>query len=524
MSRDPVAYPDKLSKALARYRQESGITTTVLSDDSDRGGAQDTVQAAECDSTVWPYQDARAGNAVVGASGSPNSASLADVGHAALQTANRADHGPADNHALIEDRSRIRRRVRIMLALVAIPSLVAVAMLRVDKNIVLPADVDPVGEETVVLAPQGGVVDEGAFAVAGQVKIGQLLMVLEQDRSAEVLAATRDWIALKLREDLLDARIDGDRQATLKDRLAEQFPQIDVAELQARAQQYIDDDADAETEILVPLRNDVDKVDADLKSVWEEKLALEQRLEDAKRALNRAKSLTRQNVIFDDGQYTQSTLEKVQRAYQGLVDEFNALSDSEAELTTHLRTARARLATASQAARARARETLAELRKAVDASQRRLDGLSVRHDGFHLTASAAGYFVPAGGWRPGDRIEKGEQIGTLHVPADHGFLTARGTVQQMERIRTGHPVTVSLQDTRDSAGVRLSGRVVSIQGRPADVQAGAETLSLRVRYQIDAAAGGRWQGFANRPVYGTVVVETEGQRLWRHVFDLLVTT
>mgnify|MGYP001825770445 CR=1 FL=1 len=109
---------------------------------------------------------------------------------------------------LLEQSRRRRVRRRALFVFICL-LLVALAFVPVANNLVLPATVVAYGEEAIVVSPASGTIKQTLIGPGDRVKRGQRLLLIEPPPSVTLIAARRDWNALKIKEARLAAQISG---------------------------------------------------------------------------------------------------------------------------------------------------------------------------------------------------------------------------------------------------------------------------------------------------------------------------
>ena len=214
-------------------------------------------------------------------------------------------------------RRRLRRRVLFVFACLL---LVAVAFVPVANNLVLPATVVAYGEEAIVVSPASGTIKQTWIGPGDRVKRGQRLLLIEPPPPVDLVAARRDWNALKIREARLVAQIAGRDSLPMPDGLFSSDigadPDAVLYEQQGLLEQGLREDR-SEFGLLEELVEGLEREYADAE---EGKAAVEKQLSGTRARLRKAKGLRDQNVVYEDGVYTKQlvgTLEQMSNNLRG---------------------------------------------------------------------------------------------------------------------------------------------------------------------------------------------------------------
>jgi len=516
-------FPDKVTKALVRYREDT-LRQKLISDAAAAYDDQAAPAGARPNEADPRYQQA---SAAAKAQWEEAAATQVWEDHteAEVVSANpvmrRADAylepraGQQLGPQVLSREARRRKAYRWLLILIILPLAGWMATQPVGREKVLTAVLASYGDETAVFSPVDGTIRRIRVQADGRVARGQLLVQIEPDVSADLVRAQREWVSLRLKESAIKARLAGESDLAYPIDMANAYPDIDIGPLLERARERLRDGEREEAEILGATRESIEVEMAGLKKVWAEKYAVETRLGEVRDRVGYAENLLKQNVIFEDGVYTEQLIKNLKRKEQGITQEFIALSEQEEQINERLHGLKKTLADREANYRANLRQELAENRAAADRVMAQLADLKTHATMVELSATEAALFEPNRSLAVGGHVAQGDSVGVLRIPSEKGVVESPVSAHEAEQIEVGQAVTVTLSDQRRNSQMHFQGRVVSLLGNAPSQQAG-EAPPQKIRVEFNAPQGDGRVIELVQGMPGRVRIDTEGEPAWRY--------
>ena len=318
------------------------------------------------------------------------------------------------------------------------------------------------GEEAIVVSPASGTIKQTLIGPGDRVKRGQRLLLIEPPPPVDLVAARRDWNALKIREARLVAQIAGRDSLPMPDGLFSSDigsdPDAVLYEQQGLLEQGLREDR-TEFGLLEELVEGLEKEYADAEAG---KGAVEKQLSGTWARLGKAKALKDQNVVYEDGVYTKQlvgTLEQMSKNLRGqLAKHEKAVEKAAADLSA----ARAALA---QRRRQRADELAGELtwaRGELARSSTRLATMAGQHQPVEVRSDWSGSVQQVITPPDDGQVRSGEQLLTLRVPSEKALLEALVPAYDRDRISVGQPASVTCPYPGSHRSVEYAGVVRSL--------------------------------------------------------------
>ncbi len=486
-------FPDKVTKALARYRADAQAQGLI--DRSGRTGVRDEGAG-------------HVGHAYAPARYEPPAAVPVHAYEAAAEVSDIA--------------GGVRRRIgyRWLLVLLVLPVLGWLANLPVGKELTFAAVLTAYGDVVSVTSPVDGVVRRISIPSDRRVVQGQPLIEIDPEIPPGLVKLQHERVALALREAGLRARLAGERVLTYPSDLADAYPTVDIPPLLAIERERLVDRIREDAQHLQPTQRAIDAAMSERAEVRAEKKAIESRLDKIRRQVGAAASLKKQNVIYEDGVYTEQLLRTLKRTRSDIQQELTALGQDEERIDERLRELNNELTERQQQYQAGLRQQLEKHRSATDAVLAQLEELEAQVAVVKLNAMATGLFKPNPALQLGGHVDRGDAIGAVLVPSDQGIVESQVSAQESEAIRVGQPVRVTLQHLKQDTRLRLHGRVVSLVSDASDGGPGGGLH--RVRIEIDVPL------HANHPASelsagmpGSITIVTGGEPIWRHTWRMV---
>lgn len=517
MSASGRGFPDKVDKALTRYREEA-LRQKLIDDAVLAAVREDAGNVAGS-----PLDDHQANSAARFQEFPDTDESIAhsdyDPQPVPAKPLARSNQGYLEPHvapALSTREARRRKAYRWLFVLVFFPLAGWIATRPVATEVELTAILVSYGAEVPVLSPVDGAIQRIPVQAESRVSRGQLLAQIEPSISASVLKAQRELVLARLKELSTEARLDGDPDLAYPADLIKGFPQIDVGPLFERARERLRDSEREESETLGPAEQAIESETAALKKVWVEKYAMEKRLNDIRGRRQNTASLVSQNVIFEDGIYTEQRLKTLRQTEQGISREFDALSDQEEQITARLRRLKEDLTQRQEALRARLRQQLEKDRSAVDEAMKGLEHLKAQNNVVELLATETGVFDPVPLLRTGTHVDQGDVLGVLRVPGNTGLIETPVAPREAQRIKVGQPVEVTLSALESNTELSFQGRVVSLLAQSPHAEGNMRQPRAQVEIDVKSDHPRAFELVPGMP--GRVHIDTEGVAVWRFMW------
>ena len=448
MNRPNQGFSDRVARAMARHHAETGQRLLPGPDGDGKATGEEPGKPKALHSF---------GQDVVPATPAPSADGFVPVEAGVVNSG--TIHPEAIDLLEQSRRRRVRRRVLFVLTLLL---LIALAFVPVTNNIVLPATVVAYGEEAIVISPASGTIKQTLIGAGDRVKRGQRLLLIEPTPPVALIAARRDWNALKIREARLTAQIAGRDSLAMPDGLFSfevgADPDAVLSEQQGLLEQGLREDR-TEFGLLEELVEGLEREHADAVAG---KGAVEKQLSGTRTRLQKAKALKDQNVVYEDGVYTKQlvgTLEQMSKNLRGqLAKHEQAVEKAVADLSA----ARAALA---QRRRQRADELSGELtwaRGELARSSTRLATMAGQHQPVEVRSDWSGSVLQVVPPPDDGRVRSGEQLLTLRVPSEKALLEALVPAYDRDRIRVGQPATVTFPYPGSHRSVEYAGVVRSL--------------------------------------------------------------
>jgi membrane fusion protein len=271
-----------------------------------------------------------------------------------------------------------------------------------------------------------------------------------------------------------------------------------------------------------PTQRAIDAALSERAEVRAERKAIENRLDKIRRQVGAAASLKKQNVIYEDGVYTEQLLQTLKRTQRDVRKELTSLSQEEERIDQRLSELNQELAERQRKHQAELRQQLEKHRSTADAVLAQIEELEAQVAVVNLNATATGLFEPNPALRLGGHVAREDAIGALLVPSDKGIVESQVSAQESKTIRVGQPVRVTLQHVKQDTRLRLHGRVVSLVSDASDSGPGGG--QHRVRIEIDVPLhGNRPASGLSAGMPGSITIITGGEPIWRYTWRMVNT-
>jgi multidrug efflux pump subunit AcrA (membrane-fusion protein) len=384
----------------------------------------------------------------------------------------------------------------------------------VDKELVISATLTASSDDLAISSPVDGVIRSILPPSSRWVTKGEPVIQIEPVQSQELANLEREWVALKIREAGLRARLDGEHTLTFPSDLADQFPNTDVGQPWEREQVRLNDSIAEESVLLDPIQRSIEAAQSELVQKQAETSAMQKRLAKVQHRQRNAAALKKKNVVYEDGVYIEQLLQTLRQTRREINGELAGLVEAEGQINARLSTLKGDLSQRQQDYQARLRRQLEETLSNQDGLAARLQTLKAEPSLVVQDAAASGLFDPRPQLRIGEKIGRGEVIGHLRVPGDKAIAEGDPPLHSSERIRVGQQASVMLPGQGGQDTMLFGGRVVSLVGNE---------QARRVRIEIDAPdLTERRRSALVSGVTAQISVLTEGEPLWRHTWRLLM--
>jgi hypothetical protein len=286
-------------------------------------------------------------------------------------------------------------------------------------------------------------------------------LLIEPPPPLDLVAARRDWNALKIREARLVAQIAGRDSLPMPDGLFSSDigsePDAVLYEQQGLLEQGLREDR-SEFGLLEELVEGLEREYADAEAG---KAAVEKQLSGTRARLRKAKGLRDQNVVYEDGVYTKQLVGTLEQMSNNLRGQYAKHEKAVEKAAADLSAARAALA---QRKRQRADELAGELtwaRGELARSSTRLATMAGQHQPVEVRSDWSGSVQQVVAPNRG-QVRSGEQLLTLRVPSEKALLEALVPAYDRDRIRVGQPASVTFPYPGSHRSVEYAGVVRSL--------------------------------------------------------------
>ena len=501
MSHAGRGFPDKVTKALARHRADAQYQRLL-------GGARQVV-ARDDDGTSSDRPQVGTLDAFVGDEDQSTRLRPAERPKFVPQD---YDNAPTDARIITAQVVR-RKSYRWLLTLTTLSLLAWIATRPVEKQLVISATLTASSDDLAISSPVDGFVRAILPPPGGWVMEGEPLIQIEPTQPAELSKLEREWVALKIREARLRARLDGKHMLTYPSNLADQFPKIDFGLLWEREQVRLNDSVAEESELLDPIQRSIEATLSELVKKQAEISAMQKRLAKVQGRQRNAAALKKKNVIYEDGVYTEQLLQTLKQARRDINRELTGLAEVEKQITAQLSSLRGELSQRQEDYQAKMRRQLEETLSVEDGLAARLQNLKAEHNLVAQNAAESGLFNPRPQLSVGQKVDRGETIGHLRVPGDNAIVEGNPPIYASERVQVGQTARVMLSAQGAQDTLVFGGRVVSLV---------SDERAPRVRVEIDTPdLPGEHRSALVSGMTAQLDISTEGEPLWRHTWRLL---